>query len=83
MLRIRIFTLFSPYHWFDFLFMGFDMNHIYRVIFNTALGVWQCVSKIARAKGKSKSSKTAKALLLGASMTVGGMSWADVAIDSH
>ena len=83
MSRVRIFTLFSPYHWFDFLFMEFDMNHIYRVIFNTALGVWQCVSEIARAKGKSKSSKTAKALLLGASMTVGGMAWADVAIDNN
>lgn len=31
------------------------MNRSYRVIFNRALGVWQCVSEIAKARGKSSS----------------------------
>lgn len=31
------------------------MNHIYRVIFNPVLGVWQSVSELAKAKGKSSS----------------------------
>ncbi|OBW91826.1 autotransporter-associated beta strand repeat-containing protein, partial [Gallibacterium anatis] len=31
------------------------MNKIYRVIWNAAKGVWQCVSEFAIAKGKSKS----------------------------
>lgn len=38
------------------------MNRCYRVIFNYALGVWQCVSEIAKARGKS-SSKTVLAPL--------------------
>lgn len=33
------------------------MNRAYRVIFNHATGVWQCVSELARSKGKSKSFK--------------------------
>lgn len=33
------------------------MNQAYRVIFNHATGVWQCVSELARSKGKSKSFK--------------------------
>ena len=33
------------------------MNRCYRVIFNHSLGVWQCVSELAKAKGKSKSFK--------------------------
>lgn len=33
------------------------MNRTYRVIFNHATGVWQCVSELARSKGKSKSVK--------------------------
>ncbi len=31
------------------------MNRSYRVIFNRALGVWQCVSEITKARGKSSS----------------------------
>lgn len=31
------------------------MNRSYRVIFNRTLGVWQCVSEIAKARGKSSS----------------------------
>ncbi len=33
------------------------MNRAYRVIFNHATGVWQCVSELARSQGKSKSFK--------------------------
>ncbi|WP_033427072.1 ESPR-type extended signal peptide-containing protein, partial [Psychrobacter lutiphocae] len=29
------------------------MNHVYRVVFNRALGVYQCVSEIAKSRGKS------------------------------
>ena len=29
------------------------MNHIYRVVFNHSLGVYQCVSELAKARGKS------------------------------
>ncbi|MDO5687560.1 MAG: ESPR domain-containing protein [Neisseria sp.] len=35
------------------------MNHVYRIIWNAALGVWQCVAEIARAQGKEKASKQA------------------------
>lgn len=35
------------------------MNQIYRVIFNHATGVYQCVSEFAKAKGKTKSIKIA------------------------
>ncbi|MDA3977879.1 ESPR domain-containing protein [Gallibacterium sp. AGMB14963] len=31
------------------------MNKIYRVVWNATLGLWQCVSELATAKGKSKS----------------------------
>ncbi|MFC0309598.1 autotransporter domain-containing protein [Gallibacterium trehalosifermentans] len=33
------------------------MNKFYRVIWNASLGVWQCVSELSRAKGKSSVSK--------------------------
>ncbi|WLF82922.1 ESPR-type extended signal peptide-containing protein [Moraxella sp. ZY210820] len=32
-------------------------KHFYRVIFNKALGLWQCVSELAKTAGKSKSLK--------------------------
>ncbi|WP_082985617.1 ESPR domain-containing protein [Gallibacterium genomosp. 3] len=35
------------------------MNKIYRVVWNTTLGLWQCVSELARAKGKSTTTKIA------------------------
>ncbi|PIE47579.1 MAG: hypothetical protein CSA42_02920 [Gammaproteobacteria bacterium] len=46
--------------------MGVIMNHAYRVVFNRSLGVWQCVSELAKSNGKSKSQKSAilKPLLL-------------------
>ncbi|OBX04382.1 hypothetical protein QV06_06930 [Gallibacterium genomosp. 3] len=33
------------------------MNKIYRVVWNATLGLWQCVSELTPAKGKTKSSK--------------------------
>ena len=36
------------------------MNHVYKVVFNRALGVYQCVSEIAKSQGKS-SGKSATA----------------------
>lgn len=45
------------------------MNRAYRVIFNHSLGVWQCVSEIAKAKGKSKTLKT---VVLAAAVAVSG-----------
>lgn len=33
------------------------MNRIHRVVFNSALGLWQAVSEIARAQGKASSSR--------------------------
>ncbi|OOS05063.1 hypothetical protein B0189_07820, partial [Moraxella cuniculi] len=44
------------------------MNRAYRVIFNHATGVWQCVSELARSKGKTKSFK---ALSVAIMMTMG------------
>lgn len=39
------------------------MNQVYRVVFNRSLGVWQCVSELAKTSGKS-SGKTAKPLVV-------------------
>ena len=41
------------------------MNHVYRVVFNHSLGVYQCVSELAKSRGKSsgKSQVAAKLLL--------------------
>ncbi|WP_082985090.1 ESPR domain-containing protein [Gallibacterium genomosp. 3] len=37
------------------------MNKIYKVIWNSTLGIWQCVSELTSAKGKSKSSTSSVA----------------------
>ncbi|MFC0819452.1 autotransporter domain-containing protein [Moraxella marmotae] len=50
------------------------MNRNFKVIFNHATGVWQCVSELARAKGKSKS-KTVKAAAL-ATAIMASHAWA-------
>lgn len=34
------------------------MNHVYRVVFNRSLGVYQCVSELAKSRGKSASGKS-------------------------
>lgn len=36
------------------------MNHIYRVVFNRSLGVYQCVSELAKAQGKSSGRSATK-----------------------
>ncbi len=42
------------------------MNHIYKVIWNTITQTWVAVSELSRAKGKTKSSKTLRAVVLAA-----------------
>ncbi len=51
------------------------MNRAYRVIFNHATGVWQCVSELARSKGKSKSFKV---LAVATALTMSGEALADI-----
>ncbi|MFC0322014.1 ESPR domain-containing protein [Gallibacterium melopsittaci] len=41
------------------------MNKIYRVVWNSALGLWQCVSELATAKGKSKSQTSTSQNVMG------------------
>ncbi len=55
------------------------MNRCYRVIFNHATGVWQCVSEFARAKGKTKSVK-ALSVAVGLAMS-GQVLAADIVFD--
>ena len=52
------------------------MNHVYRVVFNTQLGLWQAVCECARGRGKSRSVATvlSVATLLGAAVLPGA--WA-------
>ena len=52
------------------------MNHVYRVIFNPQLGLWQAVCECARGRGKSRSVTTvlSVATLLGAAVLPGA--WA-------
>lgn len=49
---------------------GRRMNQVYRVVFNRSLGVWQCVSELAKASGKS-SGKVAKPLIVAMSLISG------------
>ena len=54
------------------------MNHIYRIVFNHSLGVYQCVSELAKAGGKSSgrsaiSHRQAGVVLSTLSITVLGM----------
>lgn len=39
------------------------MNHIYRVVWNAALGLWQAVAECARGRGKTKSRRLGSATL--------------------
>ncbi|WP_115006372.1 ESPR-type extended signal peptide-containing protein [Moraxella lacunata] len=50
------------------------MNHIYRVVFNHATGVWQSVSELARSKGKTKSIKS---LVFAIGLVMGGQALAE------
>ncbi|ADP16978.1 outer membrane autotransporter barrel domain protein 5 [Achromobacter xylosoxidans A8] len=53
------------------------MNHVYRVVFNAAAGVWQAVSEIAR--GPAKSSSPARRLRRSAAQLTGAVGIALVA----
>ena len=62
------------------------MNHVYRVVFNHSLGVYQCVSELAKSCGKSsgKSQVAAKLLLTPLAIAMIGLSGtalADVTYD--
>nr|WP_181718409.1 autotransporter outer membrane beta-barrel domain-containing protein [Psychrobacter sp.]QJS05082.1 autotransporter beta-domain [Psychrobacter sp.] len=60
------------------------MNHIYRVVFNQSLGVYQCVSELAKSHGKSSSSKsqsTIKFLLTPLAIAILGLSGQAIAAD--
>lgn len=53
------------------------MNHIYRVVWNEALGVWQAVAEYARARGKTKSTRL-RSLALAIVFAAGGAQAADL-----
>ena len=57
------------------------MNHVYRVVFNAAAGVWQAVSEIAR--GPAKSSSPARRLRRGGAQLAGALGIALVATGAH
>lgn len=52
------------------------MNHIYRVIFNRSLGIYQCVCEFAKAQDKS-SSKIFKVSVLATALATSGVALAD------
>ena len=62
------------------------MNHVYRIVFNHSLGVYQCVSELAKSRGKSSGkSQVASKLLLTplavAMLCASGSALADVTYD--
>ena len=62
------------------------MNHFYRVVFNHSLGVYQCVSELAKSRGKSsgKSQVATKLLLTPLTMAIlctSGSAMADITYD--
>lgn len=59
------------------------MNHIYRIIFNRSLGIYQCVCEFAKACGKS-SGKIFKVSVLAGAMATSGTAFAlDINEDKH
>lgn len=62
------------------------MNHIYRVVFNHATGVYQCVSEFAKAHGKTKSVKSlsvAVGLLMGGQALAADIEFNDAKTHTH
>ncbi|MDP9920741.1 outer membrane autotransporter protein [Variovorax boronicumulans] len=49
------------------------MNHVYRIVFNLHLGVWQAVTECARGKGKTRSSREASPVALAAVLAGRGL----------
>lgn len=58
------------------------MNHIYRIIFNRSLGIYQCVCEFAKACGKS-SGKIFKVSVLAGAMASGSAFALDINEDEH
>ena len=46
------------------------MNHVYRVVFNHSLGVYQCVSELAKSRGKSSGKSQVATKLILAPLTI-------------
>jgi len=46
------------------------MNHVYRVVFNHSLGVYQCVSELAKSRGKSSGKSQVSTTLILAPLAV-------------
>ena len=59
------------------------MNHVYRVVFNHSIGVYQCVSELAKSRGKSsgKSQVTTKLILAPLAIAMLGLSGTAMAAD--
>ncbi|MBI0425806.1 autotransporter domain-containing protein [Psychrobacter sp. NG27] len=59
------------------------MNHVYRVVFNRSLGVYQCVSELAKSRGKSsgKSQVSTKLILAPLAVAMLGLSGTAIAAD--
>jgi hypothetical protein len=51
------------------------MNHQYKVVFNRSLGLWQAVSELAKARGKSKSSSVRRSAWVGLAALIGAPLW--------
>ena len=58
------------------------MNHVYRVVFNHSLGVYQCVSELAKSRGKSsgKSQVATKLILAPLTISMLGLSGTAMAV---
>jgi len=58
------------------------MNHVYRVVFNHSLGVYQCVSELAKSRGKSsgKSQVATKLILAPLAVAMLGLSGTAMAV---
>ena len=58
------------------------MNHVYRVVFNHSLGVYQCVSELAKSRGKSsgKSQVATKLVLAPLALAMFGLSGTVMAV---
>ena len=60
------------------------MNHVYRVVFNRSLGVYQCVSELAKSCGKSsgKSQVATKLIVAPLALAIVGLSGQAFAADT-
>jgi hypothetical protein len=42
--------------------MNSSLNHVYRIVWNASLGMWQVASEISRGKGKTQSTRRSSRL---------------------